>query len=337
MPADRRKYLRAVLDLLTEPEDTPNSRVLPARVRRRLRQELASWAKQPGIQGFGVGHKITGPHVQRRQAIRVYVERKILSADLAESWRIPKEIRAPGLRTPIPTDVIEVGRLHLELVGRPRPAFPGVGIGCGDAIGTLGLVVRRPGDPEHLYILSNAHVLAGSCMGRREIDEILQPCSANGGLSPGDVIATLWDFVDLEFGDDGYPNFVDAAIARVPSPSAALVDPTIHKIGKPTGISGNVRVGMLVQKSGAGSAYTVGTVQATGQKVQFWYAGPAGLQRAGFQDLTLCSSYSVAGDSGSAVLDMSGKVVGLHIGGSGNSSFFCGIRDVFSLLGVTLT
>ena len=334
MTADRRKYLRAVLDLLTEPEDTPNTHVLSARVRRRLRQELAPWAKQPGIQGFGIGHKVTGPIVQRSQAIRVYVERKFLSEDVVPAWRIPKEIQVPGLRTPVRTDVIEVGRLQLESVGRPRPAFPGVGVGCGDVIGTLGLVVRRSVDPEHLYILSNAHVLAIACMGRREIDEILQPCSPDGGRSPEDVIAVLWDFVDLDFSDDGYPNFVDAAVARVPS--ADLVDPTIHKIGNPAGISGNVRVGMLVQKSGARSDYTMGTVQATRQKAQFWYAGPSGLRRAGFQDLTMCTSYSVAGDSGSAVLDMTKKVVGLHIGGSDNSSFFCGIRDVFSLLGLTL-
>jgi hypothetical protein len=334
---DRRRYLRALLEVLTEPADTPRSRQIPVAARRRLRSEHYTWTRQPGIQGFGIGHKVIGPGVQRKLALRVYLEEKVPLDRVPAEWRIPPSIRVPGLRTPIPTDVIAVGKLRLEFtLGRQRPAFPGVSVSCQGSAGTFGLLVRRKDDANGVYILSNAHVLANSGLGHRRQDRILQPASDEGGIEPADSIATLWDFVDLEFTEEGFPNYVDAAIARVDEPSAALVQSTIYKLGAPTGVSGDVRIGMFVRKGGAATGATVGSVRAIEQKAHFWYEGPTGPRRAGFQDLTMCSSYSSEGDSGSAVLDPSGRVIGLHIGGSESTSFFCGIRDVFSLLGLTL-
>jgi hypothetical protein len=44
---------------------------------------------------------------------------------------------------------------------RHRPAFPGCGLGHTDVtVGTFGCLVRKKGDPNNLYILSNSHVLA---------------------------------------------------------------------------------------------------------------------------------------------------------------------------------
>jgi len=59
-----------------------------------------------------------------------------------------------------------------------------------------------------------------------------------------------------------------------------------------------------------------------------------GSGRVGLQDLVLCTRFTDGGDSGSAVLDMNKRIVGLHFAGSPSSSIFNKINNVLTQLDI---
>jgi hypothetical protein len=104
------------------------------------------------------------------------------------------------------TDVYEVGFLRAQQMQNPkerfRPIIPaGVSIGHYKVTaGTFGVMVTDKTTGER-FILSNNHVLANSnnaVIG----DTILQPGAIDGGLNPGDKVATLERFVKIRFTDE---------------------------------------------------------------------------------------------------------------------------------------
>jgi hypothetical protein len=99
-----------------------------------------------------------------------------------------------------------------------------------------------------------------------------------------------------------------------------------------------VRLGTVVHKTGRTTAYTLGMVIDTDFRYQVEWPNPAGgFSRVGFSDQVLCTRYADAGDSGSAVLNRRhNRVVGLHVGGTEHSSFFCKIRNAFAALNCAL-
>jgi hypothetical protein len=296
------------------------------------------WAYGPGIQGFGIGRRIRGGRLLPEQVVRVYVDRKVPYEEMDSEHRIPRSIKVPGIRQPVPIDVFTVGQLELESGDRIRPIASGCGIGGGGEVeGTLGLFVRRRDDTDGaLHFLSNAHVVAQNGFGTVDQDEVLQPCARSGGRSPDDLIGILNEFAPLRFSDRGFPNFVDAAIARV-TPTDREISRFIPLLGEPRGTSNQIRERMTIRKFGARTGFTTGTVIDPDAEVAFGYAHrDGGVRRAGFRNVVLCTNYSLGGDSGAAILNEAGEVVGLHIGGSDRGSVFCRIRHVFSLLRLTL-
>ncbi len=90
---------------------------------------------------------------------------------------------------------------------------------------------------------------------------------------------------------------------------------------------------MQVQKTGRTTDYTVGVIQDIDYRLPLDYKRPGGgTGRVGLRDQVLCTRYTDAGDSGSAVLNMQGKVVGLHFAGSPSTSIFNRIQDVLDAL-----
>jgi hypothetical protein len=300
-----------------------------------IAEESRPWVTGSGIQGVGIGQKITGGRATGELALRVYVDRKQPVGDIDNA--VPERVALPSLA--VPTDVIEIGRLDLELfTDRLRPIVPGIGVSLeGGPPGTIGGFVRRR-EGGQLLLVSNSHVLADN--GRAERGSpIVQPGHADapavGSAAGGDdVIGTLADFVPFDWAENTFPNRVDAALATVDVDHENV----IRLLGAaPRGVNHRPRVGMRVQKVGRTSDHTIGLITDTDFRVQIPYPHPdGGKRRVGFRDQVLCSRYTSPGDSGSLVLSSTGLAVGLHFAGSSSASVFSRIGDVLDAFDVDL-
>ena len=303
--------------------------------------------KLKNVVGAGVGYKVTAVGPTDELSVVVAVERKLPKAQLNPADLVPAEL--DGVRT----DVIETGRLRAFW-----PAQPGSSIAHAESTaGTFGCLVQRNGER---LILSNNHVLAltnQAAIG----DPILQPGPADGGTS-ADKIATLLDFVPIDFGDTAPDcpiansvaailnrlaevsgsshrlqakkltegvNRVDAALARPLSPD--LVRSDILEIGVPTGAA-EATLGARVKKRGRTTGLTTGYIQTIDMTVQIDYNGPI----ATFHGQLMATPMSQPGDSGSAVLDQQNRVVGLLFAGSDRSTMINPIHEVLQALNVTI-
>ncbi len=312
--------------------------------------------QKPNVVATGVGYKFTAGKRTDTLCVVCSVERKLALSELKQIDRVPPEIDG------LPTDVVETGPIRAlqSTTDRFRPAPGGVSIGHRDiTAGTLGCVVYRDGQP---YILSNNHVLANSNAASIG-DPVLQPGPYDGGQLPDDRIAVLSDFMPIEF--EGAPsgcgiagnlvgflnklaewagsdtrlqavraqakaNKVDAAIAR-PLQDEDLSREILH-IGPIQGVGQGV-LGMAIKKCGRTTGFTQGEIQQIDVTVKVQYGGG---RVALFTDQLMAGAMSQGGDSGSAVLDDSDRLVGLLFAGSDNSTIINRIENVFSALNVTL-
>jgi hypothetical protein len=260
---------------------------------------------------------------------------------------VPKTI--DGVRT----DVIETGEIvaFQDPRAKMRPARPGVSIGHFQiTAGTFGCLVRKDGEA---LILSNNHVLANS-NNAQVGDPVWQPGRADGGTS-ADQIGALAEFVPIAFDGSTPPgngcspvssllsifvpkprvqnvpgdNKVDCALARPTTPD--LVNADILNIGVPAG-AGTATLGTALQKSGRTTGYTTGTVTQIDVRVTVNYGGPT----ATFTGQLMAGAMSQGGDSGSAVLDMQKRVVGLLYAGSATTTILNPIQYVIDALGIEI-
>jgi hypothetical protein len=204
-------------------------------------------------------------------------------------------------------------------------------------------------------------VLADSNQGQPG-DAILQPGPYDGGTL-ADQIATLEEFVPINFGTDGSicpiatgladvfnglaqifgsrhrmrafqenpeMNLVDAAIAR--PLSADLVKKEILEIGEPQGV-GEGTLGLRIRKSGRTTGLTSGEITQVDATVRVGYGGG---NTATFTDQLIAGPISSGGDSGSAVLDEDGRVVGLLFAGSAQTTVINRIQNVLDALNVSV-
>ncbi len=323
-----------------------------------LKSTAGDLLKHGNVVATGVGYKTTAGNRTDTPSIVCSVVRKLPPDKLAASDRVPQTVNG------VPTDVVETGRIRAlqSRTARHRPAPGGVSIGHPDiTAGTLGCLVRRGGE---VLILSNNHVLANSNDAQRG-DPILQPGPADGGRNPADQIAELDDFVEITFNQPEppsdcpfasgviallnagcsaigsrtryrivrpqmSPNLVDAALAR--PLNAGDVSNDILEIGELNG-SAQATLGMALQKSGRTTGLTTGEIQQIDVTVNVQY-GPGNI--AQFTDQLLAGAMSQGGDSGSAVLDMERRLVGLLFAGSNTTTIMNRIENVFSALNVSL-
>lgn len=327
------KQLVALLDMLTEGTTAPEAVGSLRTEAATLQKAARPWTEGKGIQGVGIGEKITDGEQLQEVVLKVYVEQKLPKSKLDNP--VPPKVRMPGLDEEVETDVEEIGRMAKEPnTARVRPAVPGFGLGhVKITVGTFGCLVRKKGQ-KALYILSNSHVLADEGTGQIG-DAIIQPGDHDGGKASADVVAELAAWVPFQFTTTGYPNFVDAAIAKVKK--AADVTSAVRLIGVPKGTSNVVRRGMRVQKTGRTTDYTTGVIKDINYRLALRYRKPGGgTGRVGLAEQVLCTRYTAGGDSGSAVFNMSGKVVGLHFAGSPSTSVFNRIEHVLAGLDIEL-
>lgn len=312
-------------------------------VRSAKRLSEANLAGKPNTVAVGVGYKVTNGQLTNELAVIVSVSRKRPLAELSASEAVPKSV--DGVRT----DVIETGEIVAFQTPRERlrPARPGLSLGHYlVTAGTFGCLVRRGAET---LILSNNHVLANSNNARLG-DAIWQPGRADGGTS-ADQIATLEQFIPLAYADAAPPpnsgcsplsglrrpavvnvpgnNKVDCALARPTTPD--LVTPDILGIGVPAGVAQGV-LGLPVQKSGRTTGHTTGVIQQIDVTANVNYGGAA----VTFTGQLMAGAMSQGGDSGSAVLDMQKRVVGLLFAGSPTTTLFNPIQWVLDALSVQL-
>lgn len=310
----------------------------------KIRKKSKNWTQGRGIQGLGVGEKITEGKEQKSLALRVYVEKKRPLSKVKNP--VPKKVQVPEVGN-VPTDVLEIGLVVTETFSeKVRPAIPGCGVGHPDvSVGTFGCLVKKKGGKKGLYILSNSHILADSGVAHIG-DDIVQPGDYDGGVVGGDRIARLAEFQPFQFGYS-YANLIDAAIAKVTSKKK--VGDIIRILGvKPAGISKTVRRGMMVHKVGRTTDHTFGRITDVNYRLNLTYKRPGHRSkhyqrrghtrkgRVGLRDQVLCTRYTAGGDSGSVVLNSRNKIVGLHFAGSPSTSIFNRIEHVFTVLGLEL-
>jgi hypothetical protein len=311
------------------------------------------------VVGVGLGYKISQGRSTGELSLVISVARKMPKAALSSEDLVPKAMDG------MTTDVVETGVLRAQPASaqdlgpqdRWRPVVPpGVSIGHYKiTAGTFGCLVRRG---EELFILSNNHVLANvnDC---EEWDPILQPGPSDGGTTD-DRIARLAQWVPIEFESepsecnvanfaatllnyfaealgsrhqlkpvkkDGGLNRVDAALAKPLPPHTMSKE--ILGIGIPAGIA-TATLGTEVQKSGRTTGHTRGTITQIDATVRIDYYGP----QAVFAGQLVASAMSQGGDSGSAILDMERRVVGLLFAGSHATTILNPIDEVLSALEV---
>jgi len=249
-----------------------------------------------------------GKVIPKEQVLRVYVTRKVPKEQLKPSEIIPPEIEG------VKTDVVEIGRIK-KLQGyreRYRPSPAGVSTSRADqnAAGTIGwFMVDEDGN---VYLLSNNHVWANennAAVG----DPIIQPGRLDGGDPVNDVIAELYDWIDIDFS--GNPNTVDAAIATPVDFSKIYT--SIMKIGGITGKADPVQ-GAKAKKVGRSTGYTEGIVTDVSATLNVDYDSGTAL----FQDVFIVQGENIVqpGDSGSPVLDEQKRFLGLLFAGNDDGS-----------------
>jgi hypothetical protein len=189
------------------------------------------------------------------------------------------------------------------------------------------------GIPGRFYLLSSNHVLANANAASIG-DPILQPGPFDGGIDPIDRIGSLNRYIPLAFHPDvprdQHDNLVDAAVAEARFDD---IDREVRWIGKVGGWlpRAKVTVGMVVQKTGRTSNYTVGRITAVNATVDLRYGGG---RVARLQDQILMTNMSAPGDSGSLVTAIDGMAVGLLCAGSPQATVANQIEHVRSLLRV---
>jgi len=288
----------------------------------------------PHVVGVGSGYKEIGGVSSEENCLKVLVSKKLPPDQLSAHQLIPKQVDN------VPTDVIEVGNLtvheseplDLEVLAvsrtsRIRPASPGVSIAhYRVTAGTFGAVVYdiTSGKP---LLLSNNHVLANSSTGRginaRIGDPILQPGPLDGGSSSQNVIAKLKRYIALSS-----INQVDCAVAEPLSPD--MITPYILDIGPVSGVT-SATLQQQLKKSGRTTGLTSGLVQAVNVTANINYGGGRLLR---FENQILTTNMSAPGDSGSLVLDLSNRAVGLLFAGSDTVTLLNPIQLVLDKLEV---
>lgn len=307
------------------------------------RQNESRLMRMRNVVAVGVGFKTVGGVQTNEVSVVVSVVNKLPLIQLPEAARVPSVLGG------VQTDVIETGQFFAlqDPTQKMRPARPGVSLGHYQiTAGTFGCLVQRDGQ---VFILSNNHILANSNRAQPG-DAILQPGPHDGGTL-ADQIGTLEQFIPVSFGistgcgcspfalllrllglarpriNEPGNNTVDCAIAR--PLSADLVNADILNIGIPSG-AGMVTLGTPVQKSGRTTGLTSGEITQLDVTVSVLY----GTQIAVFRNQLMTGARSQGGDSGSAVLDMNNRVVGLLFAGSNTATIMNPIQLVLEALQV---
>lgn len=284
------------------------------------------------IVGVGYGERIKGGLPTGEICLKAYVVEKYPEDEIKAEALVPEEVNG------VTVDVEAVGEIRALGGNRKakwRPAPGGVSIGhVKITAGTLGCFCSSKDPAEPILILSNNHVLANENNAKIG-DPIVQPGPYDGGRDPRDRIATLFDFVPLDF--TGKPNLVDTALAKPTNKELVklciLESPsTCSKQGcaKVKGVAEPV-LGERVKKNGRTTATTCGVISGVGATVVVGYGGGKTAKFVN-QIIITPAGFSAGGDSGSLIMDMRDRARALLFAGSSTHTIANPIQAVLAEL-----
>jgi hypothetical protein len=296
-----------------------------------------------GVIGTAIGEKWLNGKPTGEEAVLVFVEKKHKAESIINKSTL-KQFTEEDLVPPeidgVKTDVIEVGKIvKHNYRGKVRPIRPGFSVGHEETTaGTIGgIFTDSDGD---LVILSNNHVLANENNAKIG-DLIYQPGPADNKQNMKDIgwqepivglpyIATLKRFAEIQKANNTH----DSAIAKIHPRviQSGLINQLYPQINsKLTGFN-NATVGMQVQKCGRTTGYTTGRVLGVNASFGVQYD----LGEAKFNKCIVMSGMSKGGDSGSLILDMDERAVGLLFAGSNKITLANPIEIVRDYYGLQL-
>ncbi|ACT33701.1 serine protease [Clostridium botulinum] len=276
------------------------------------------------VVGVGLGYKIKNGFNTFQKCLSVFVTNKLPFCD------IPSNDMVPSYYYGIPTDVINTGAFHLQkLTQKIRPVPGGYDIGPALIVegGTLGCIVT---DGKYYHILTCNHSLTA-----KEVVTvtypITQPSCVYGGNYPEDIIARISKYIPINNSTTTNENinYVDCAIAKINKRSQ--ISTKINFLGRIKGMT-KASLGLNVQKVGANTELTEGTVTSVGATLEF--NEPQG--KFIFVDQIITNKMSEEGDSGSILVDKNIQAVGMLMGGGSTKSVFNNIENVLNALSVKL-
>jgi hypothetical protein len=281
----------------------------------------------PGVHTVGIGYKRRGGSLTDELSVVVYVDHKLVRDKVAPKWLVPSEIRVQTEEGEevIPTDVVERPRAveypHIpdgSLDDHVRPVPGGNSIEGSLGGGTLGGWVWDDVN-DQVVLLSNRHVL-GTAVGAN----VYQPWGTTAAAN--------------QIADNVRTGTLDATIAA--PVGDGIVNFNIEGIGPAVFARTEAVLGMAVEKSGATTEHTTGTVVAV--SLSLGHAGSTNdfeVDPDPGQD-----RFAYYGDSGSLIVEETPpdggtvkRVVGLLWGGlpSAGNAYGHQINDVFADLGLT--
>ncbi|HMO74425.1 MAG TPA: hypothetical protein PKD99_02005 [Sphingopyxis sp.] len=293
-------------------------------LRGALLERLRAAVRDANVIGFGIAEKEVGERAAGAIGISFFVREKRGPSRLRAAQAIPELLSDPQGRA-IYTDVVEVGDVVAQAAQvATDPIRSGYSIGhVRGAPGTLGAIVVKGGQP---HLLSAQHVFADFDRAAPG-DPILYPARGDGG-TVGDAIGRLAAFSPLD-RSSGFPNRVDAALARIEPAAFARIDRSVAGAVAPLQAAA-AALDMPVRLSGRSSGDRQSVVRAIKAEVKIYQLD----RYIGFSEQIACAAFSDGGDSGSLVIHAeSGRAIGLLVGGSSRTSFVTPIGAVLAALG----
>ncbi|MGC4101327.1 hypothetical protein [Ferruginibacter sp.] len=286
----------------------------------------------PNVTGVGIGNKIKGGDTIVRKVIRFEVSTKEDMASAAES--IPPTITFNQFL--IPTDVVPADKFNTQYAhpgdDDPRKCGASISRVNDNSTGTISLKVSRKenGQLKH-FLLTCAHVVMQEQFknGITEInrgDNISKPGVISPGLDAKTGGKQLGKLVEAKLTE-----FTDSALVELDNEK--VLEPQIYDIGDPgnkTRAIDETDVDTTkVKFCGAFSGLKTDiTIRGYGLSKQGNY--PAELGEVTINELISIDKSSHDGDSGAAVIDEKGMVIGIIVGSSETFTYVIPIQSIKS-------
>jgi hypothetical protein len=336
-------------------------------VRREAEREFMR--RYPGVAGVALGFKVRGGKLTNELAFRVYVREKKHPSQLEPGEMIPNSYQG------IPTDVLTVPRNVNDVDPTPcadrsqhSTLLGGISIsnlkkhpdGKVD-LGTLGFFVTFTGadPPYNIGLVTNNHVFTDS--GGSEGDTVYQPGWAmqpdgNLGVVAGQEVTVGKVLKLAPKKDDPGGSFVDAALVQLNicisswchtncgvSFANEIQGLNVNNSNGIADVNNTVNVGDTVFKVGRTTGRTVGRVTAVAKPVTQEDGSLSHnnieIEAVSMQGTGNCGGtlvFDTSGDSGSALIDSHGNLIGLvygHDPAQITTTHACHIQPVLAALG----
>lgn len=296
----------------------------------------------PGVVAVDIGDKLVASQLVGQQAIVVSVERKFSEEHLTRGTRVPTDVLG------VPTDVVEE---QVELHRDERHVAVHAGNRCAGSTTVFG---GGGVAPARAFTAAPTEAGAGTrcvgTLGALVVGTDRSPVPM--GLTTFDVACMddAWSVGDRMIDPStgaAYADLARAALSSRVDAAAVAIDNEIQHGCAVAGIGPVVgqcaaSAGETVRKTGYGTSFTSGIVTSTDATIRVDHGQALGVrvlrEQIRVSAATTHERFAGPGDSGAALVNVDGRVVGLHVAGThdGAAGFACPIADVLTELDVEL-